>query len=582
MVENVLFSPMKVLLHSLAYKDEGKQLTRNTLLTLCLLVCTLAVQAQSWLNTLRNDPIIDSVVVVASDKGWADYLNMQSFHIYYHQPLSHQEPDGEQFQLRATLVVRKNKSLVTTPMQVFISGYDIHEYNWDNPSYYVGEGSANSDYFEIANHLKANVLSVEHRYFDGSMPAKANQRMEYCTAEEAAADFHALIEATKKVFRGKYVISGISKGGTTTFLQHALFPDDADLYVPYVAPLCDTPNDARTMQYYKANAWDEELRHRINAIQREMLTNPDIYKQASEWTEYYNPSWSTLQHKQKFLYNVGILDFEPHMHLSRDEARDLLDKIDSMKALLMKHGYPESYLWANMAFQGLLDPEACWQWLLDTPDTRAVGRCSVPPNRQEYKVPLPFTISSKDFDKTITGYYYQAAHELGNFGFDFHTVLDEDGYAVLADSLNTVWTQSGNHSLKLNMPYLKTVTYDPTLRNKVVECTRQATKPIIFLFGGDDAWTGGALPDECYNNETTFRLILPNQNHGASISQASFADRSQAWSLIDDALAGKLTNGINRGTPAPHHDTLYNLSGQRISTVQHGQLYIQHGKLYRK
>lgn len=573
---------MKVRQSIPARQNEGKQLFRNTFLTLCLLVCTLVAQAQSWLTTLRNDPIIDSVVVVTSDKGWADYLNMQSFHIYYHQPLSHQEPDGEQFQLRATLVVRKNKSLVTTPMQVFISGYEIHEHNWDNPSYYVGEGSANSDFFEIANHLKANVLSLEHRYFDGSMPTKANQRMEYCTAEEAAADFHALIEATKKVFRGKYVITGISKGGTTTAIQHALFPDDADLYVPYVAPLCDTPNDARTMQYYKANAWDEELRRRINAIQREMLTNPDIYKQSSEWTKYYNPSLSTLQLKQEFLYNVGVLDFDTHMHLSRDEVRDLLDKVDSMRALLMKQGHTSSYLWANMAFQGILDPEACWQWLLDTPETRADGRQSVPPYRQEYQVPLPFTVSSKDFDKSITAYYYQAAHELGNFGFDFHTILDDDGHADLADSLNTVWNQSGNHCIRLKMPYLKTVTYDASLRNKVVECTCQASKPIIFLFGGDDAWTGGALPDECYNNETTFRLVLPNQNHAACISQASVDDRSQAWNLIDDALAGKLTNGITRNTRTPRHDMPYNLSGQRISTVQHGQFYIQHGKLYRK
>ena len=555
---------------------------KNTCLTLCLFVCTLAVQAQSWLNTLRNEPIIDSVVVAANDKGWADYLNMQSFHIYYHQPLSHQEPDGEQFQLRATLVVRKNKSVATTPMQVFISGYNIHEYNWNNPSYYVGEGSANSDYFEIATHLKANVLSLEHRYFDGSLPSKGNQRMEYCTAEEAAADFHSLLEAVKKVFRGKYVISGISKGGTTTFIQHALYPDDADLYVPYVAPFCDTPNDARTMQYYKANAWDEELRHRIIAIQREMLTDPDVYKQSSEWTKYYNPSWSTLQHKQTFLHNVGILDFDPHMSLSRKEVKDMLDKIDSMKAQLMEHGHTSSYLWANMAFQGTLDPNLCWQWLLDMANTRAADRCSTPPNRQDYKVPVPFTINSKDFDKSITAYYYQAVHELGSFGFDFHTILDEDGYATLADSLNTVWRQSGNHSIRLHMPYLKTVTYDATLRNKVIECTRQATKPIIFLFGGDDAWTGGALPDECYNNETTFRLVLPGQNHGASISYASVADRRQAWSLIDDALAGRLTNGINHVTPTPHDGALYNLSGQRIRTVQPGQLYIQHGRLFRK
>ncbi len=567
-------------------------MTRKYYLTACLIICTLTAHAQAWLNTLCREDIIDSIVVVQSDKGWADYLNMQSYHIYYHQPLTHQKPDGEQFQLRATLVLRKNRSVATTPMQVFISGYNIHEYNWNNPSYYVGDGGANNDYFELATHLKANVLSLEHRYFDGSLPDKGYQRMEYCTAEEAAADFHALLEAMKQVFRGKYVISGISKGGTTTFIQHALYPDDADLYVPYVAPLCDTPDDARTMQYYKANAWNEELRQRVDAIQREMLTDPDVYKKVSEWTKYYNPSWSTRKHKQNFLHNVGVLDYEAHKNMSRDQVKDLLDKIDSMKALLMEHGHTSSYLWANMVFYGTMDTNTCWQWMLDMAGTRAAGQSPIPPNTLHNKVPVPFTtdskvprpftIDSKDFDKSMTAYYYQAVHELGSFGFDFHTILDDDGYAALADSLNSIWREAGNNSIALNMPYLKTVTYDASLRRKVIERTRQATKPIIFLFGGDDAWTGGALPDECYNNETTFRLVLPGQNHAACINRASAADRKEAWALIDDALAGRLTNGINHVTPTPHDGTLYNLSGQRIRTVQHGQLYIQHGRLFRK
>ena len=49
-------------------------------------------------------------------------------------------------------------------------------------------------------------------------------------------DFHNLFGALKKVLKGKWVMSGVSKGGITTLLQHTFYPNDMDIYVPYSAP----------------------------------------------------------------------------------------------------------------------------------------------------------------------------------------------------------------------------------------------------------------------------------------------------------------------------------------------------------
>jgi len=35
----------------------------------------------------------------------------------------------------------------------------------------------------------------------------------------------------KKVLKGKWVMSGVSKGGITTLLQHAFYPEDMDVFV---------------------------------------------------------------------------------------------------------------------------------------------------------------------------------------------------------------------------------------------------------------------------------------------------------------------------------------------------------------
>lgn len=141
-----------------------------------MLCLALTAEAQTWLSKLRNEDIIDSVVVAKEDKGWAGYLKMYSYHIYYHQPLAHSEPDGEQFQLRATLVVRQGASTTLRPMQCFISGYHIHEYNWDNPSYYVGEGSKDSDFLKLQNILvlmsfRLNIVISASRVLRDAMSA---------------------------------------------------------------------------------------------------------------------------------------------------------------------------------------------------------------------------------------------------------------------------------------------------------------------------------------------------------------------------------------------------------------------------
>lgn len=100
---------------------------------------------------------------------------------------------------------------------------------------------------ELSELFDANIVFVEHRYFDRSTPEPLDWK--YLTAENSACDLHRIKTLFEALYPGKWIASGISKGGTTTMLYAAYFPDDVDIYVPYVGPVCDSREDKRFGPY---------------------------------------------------------------------------------------------------------------------------------------------------------------------------------------------------------------------------------------------------------------------------------------------------------------------------------------------
>jgi len=109
----------------------------------------------------------------------------------------------------------------------------------DRPTILVTEGygakyAYRPDYREeLSQLLDANIVFVEHRYFLGSTPDPRDWR--YLTAEASACDLHDVRQLLGAIYPGKWIATGISKGGTTTMLYATFFPGDVDGYVPYVA-----------------------------------------------------------------------------------------------------------------------------------------------------------------------------------------------------------------------------------------------------------------------------------------------------------------------------------------------------------
>ncbi|MEG1736975.1 MAG: S28 family serine protease [Odoribacter sp.] len=197
------------------------------LLSLLLFVVCCSVVAfatDEMMDKLQKIPQISDIkkMEVKSFNGY--------YQFYFEQPIDHTDRSKGVFKQRVYL---GHKGL-NAPVIVELEGYSI--------------GSAESG--ELADLLKGNQLTIEHRFFDESVP-EGGIPWDYLTIKQAAADQHEIIEAIKKSMypTSKWVSTGISKGGQTAIYHRYFYPADVNVTVPYVAPLNLEYVDARLEKF---------------------------------------------------------------------------------------------------------------------------------------------------------------------------------------------------------------------------------------------------------------------------------------------------------------------------------------------
>ena len=216
-------------------------------LGIVLLCSSLTLTQNDLKERLESLPQILSVERIQSDPEYTE-----AFLIFIEQPLDHQNPDGKKFKQKFYLS-HKDFNL---PVVIELDGYNI-DYNRAN---------------ELASILKCNKIVVEHRYFGKSVSDGIDWN--YLTIEQSANDHHKIIETLKEIYYGKWVTTGISKGGQTTYIHKYFFPDDAEASVCYVAPLNLAEEDPR-IYHFLDNVGTKECRDKMVNFQREVLKRKD-------------------------------------------------------------------------------------------------------------------------------------------------------------------------------------------------------------------------------------------------------------------------------------------------------------------
>lgn len=547
-------------------------------LTLVSLSMTLglSLQATDWRQQLvsLNPGVIDSVSVMPHSATAPD--EYRSYMIHYHQPLRHEEPELGNLPLRALLTVHNDEDFTQQMCQMYIGGYLLDNALLEKPDEVFVNDQINSK-GELAGRYHGSRLMPEHRYFGTSCPENPWESLQYCEAKEAAADFHALLEAMKKVFRGKWAITGVSKGGITTAMQHAFYPDDADCYVPYSGPFLNYYHDYRIQDFYMTHSWTDELNEKMLRLQHQMTSSEDFFSLYCLSMDI-DPEDVIASKKDlcKFALSVGSIDLEPRAYNSREEVKQIFENNESVLRQLGLESYSVEMMLYMVVEESLLLDQNYFDWYNKYFETEDVAENGPRRAHARLKEGVKFDVKHRllhpdvRVDKAIWDadpyfpYSYQAIHELGYFDMKWNYYFDDQEYAEM---LNEYWRSLYNNVREAELDGLfDDVEYNPELFTFVRQQTANAEKPILFIYGEDDVWTGAHMEDENVNGDNVRLYILPAQNHRCNINAIPDDElKQELWAFIDPVFASTPVSISTLRDESSAPACYYDLYGRRVS-----------------
>ena len=431
---------------------------------------SLLPQDLLWLNryvlpTENYGQISDIKPLLVDDKMPNKFINKYVFFIT--QPIDHKNPKKGTF-----------KQMVV----VAFAG-------WDKPTEIVTEGYTGTYFLnpryreEMSDMFSTNMIGVEHRYFNKSVPFMQNDSTitwdtldwSYMTAEQEAADLHAIRKALGHLFQGKWFSSGISKGGTNCMAYTAFYPKDLDFSVPYVGPISRSVEDGRHEPFIRDSCGTAQDREILKKFQIEFLKR-------------------------------------------RATIQPMLEKYVRDNKLQYKISIPELYDYCTLEFTF-----AFWQW-----------------GRKTSTVPNPKTAKDKemfDFFVEAVGpdyfqswdanapFFVQAAKEMGYYGYDCEPFKD----------LLTIKSTHG-YLQKIFLPAQK-FKFDKSLYNKLTAFIATTDAKMMLIYGQWDPWSSVRPHNPGHDNIKFF--ILPGGSHRSRIKNMPEPMRSEAVATLKQWLDAK-------------------------------------------
>lgn len=374
---------------------------------------------------------------------------------YFTQPLDHRHPEKGSFRQRVI----------------------VSHVGFDRPTVIVTEGygaayALRSQYREeLSKLLNANMIFVEYRYFLESTPEPKD--WQYLTAENSADDLHAITTAFKNIYPGKWIATGISKGGQTTLLYRTFYPDDVDISVPYVAPLCYGVEDGRHEPFLHKVSTPENRKiiedFQLEALKRKATLLPRFEKYCTEKNYSFRAPIEEIYDYSVLEYSFALWQWDtPISSIPATTASD--DEIFSHLLAISEPGY--------------------------------------------------FTADSPN-----ASFFVQAARELGYYGYDvqpfkqYLSIQSSEGYL---------------HRLMLPEE-LKDMPFDKTLSKKITKFLKKQDPKMIFIYGQNDPWTAAGVT-WLKNKKNIHVFIQPNGSHLARINTLPEKEKKEVMELIKQWL----------------------------------------------
>ena len=372
---------------------------------------------------------------------------------YFTQPLDHDHPELGNFRQRVII----SHAGFDRPTVIVTEGY--------------GAGYALSPRYreELSKMFNTNMIFVEYRYFLESTPEPRD--WQYLTAESSADDLHAVFEAFKKIYPGKWIATGISKGGQTAMFYRTFYPEDVDITVPYVGPLCYGVEDGRHEPFLRQVGTEEE-RKKIEDFQLEVLKRkatllPRFEKHCTEkGYEFFGPI--------EEIYDYAVLEYS---------------------FALWQWGTPVSTIPANDA-----DDDAVYKHFMAISEPSYFAK-----------------------DGGNESFFVQAARELGYYGYD---VRPFKKYLSIKSSKG--------YLKKLMLPEnAKDIKFDKTLSKKITRFLKRNDPRMVFIYGETDPWSAAApFWLDTSKKQNMYIFVEPRGSHRARISTLPEEMKQEAIRII--------------------------------------------------
>lgn len=420
---------------------------RNAVLLLyVLLMLSASSSAQSTLKqNLSRISAITDIRPLESTEFTEKYVAS------FTQPLDHRHPEKGSFQQRVIVAHAGFDRPTVIVTEGYGAAYALR------PSYRE----------ELSKLFNANMIFVEYRYFLESTPTPKD--WQYLTAENSGDDLHAITTAFKTIYPQKWIATGISKGGQTALLYRTFYPDDVDVSVPYVAPLCYGVEDGR----------HEPFLHKV----------------------------STPENRKK------IEDFQLEVLKRKTTLLPRFEKYCTEKKYSFRAPLEEIFDYSVLEYSFAL-----WQWGTPVSSIPAVTATNDELFKHLLAISEPGYFAS---DSPNTSFFVQAARELGYYGYDvkpfkkYLSIKSVKGYL---------------HRLMLPEE-LKNMRFDKKLSKKITNFLKKNDPKIVFIYGQNDPWTAAGVT-WLKNKENIRVFIQPDGSHLARISTLTEKDKNDVMELI--------------------------------------------------
>ena len=396
---------------------------------------------------------LGGIVKVTQVEG--DSIYSEIYEVFIDQPVDHTNPNGEHFEQKI-YIGHINEDL---PVVIELDGYSM----------------VKPRYNELADILNCNKIQVEHRYFGESVLDTIN--WEYLTVEQAANDHHQIISLLKNIYKGKWISSGISKGGQTTIFHRYFFNDDVDVSVAYVAPLNIAEEDPR-VYHFLDNVGTKECRDKMIQFQREVLRREDemleMFIDDSKISGYTYSIGS-----DRFIFEFVVLEY-------------------------------------TFAF---------WQWQKDNCDEIPNSSASSEELFNHLKRNSSFIYFSDEGIAPIAPFFYQAYNEIGYYGYDI---------SPLKDLLREVKDPSS----KIFIPQNSNPQFNCSLMQDINTWVQKHGNNMIFIYGGNDTWSSSAV--ELRGETNSIKMVKEGGSHRTRINSFSDEEKEIIFSTLEDWLDYKI------------------------------------------